>query len=72
MRLLNFELKQRKDNLDDHISTWDFKKLEKIALAIGFSYVIESKYQASVSKEMQTIYFDKNSSVMSLYVDFVK
>ncbi len=56
----------------EHINNWDFERLQAIGKKVGFTHVFESKYLGSVSKEMQSLKFDKTHPEMSLYVEFVK
>lgn len=56
----------------DHITPWDFNSVAKLAESTGFSKVIRSKPNASVSLSMQGAEFDKTYPNMSLYVDLVK
>jgi SAM-dependent methyltransferase len=56
----------------DHINYWDFERIRDLALASGFSWIINSKPGASVSIDLQGSDMDKTCPQMSLYVDCVK
>ena len=56
----------------NHINNWDFNRILKLGKKIGFSHIIKSKHQGSVSEKMQSASFDRTAPWMSLYVDLVK
>ena len=56
----------------DHISIWDFSKIKSLGDSVGFSKIIRSKKEASISREMQGQDFDLTHPQMSLYVDLLK
>ncbi|GGO73869.1 methyltransferase domain-containing protein [Bowmanella pacifica] len=60
------------DSVGNHINFWTFEKVKRLTENIGFSYVILSKYQGSVTPDMIGESFDQTKPGMSLYVDFVK
>ena len=70
--LMRENLAFRAEYPGDHINVWDFDELAKLAQDTGFSHVLKSKFQGSVSASMQGPLFDKTYPQMSLYVDMVK
>lgn len=56
----------------DHITPWDFESVSKLSEKVGFSRVIRSKPNGSVSLSMQGLEFDRTHPKMSLYVDVIK
>lgn len=56
----------------EHVNPWDFDSLQDLALEAGFSQCFESKYQGSVSLQMQGSLFDRTAPMMSLYCEMVK
>jgi hypothetical protein len=64
--------KYRDEFPSDHINFIFFKKLEKFGKTAGFSQVVNSKFQGSVSPAMRGHFFDQKAPQMTLYVDFVK
>ena len=72
MRRLEKGLGFRSNFPGDHISNWDFCRLEKLGTKAGFRKIIMSKKGGSISKEMQGHDFDLTHPEMSLYVDMMK
>lgn len=70
--ILKKDLKFRNEHPGDHINIHDFESLYNTGILVGFSKVIESKKNGSVSIVMQGDEFDKTSPQMSLYVDMIK
>lgn len=56
----------------DHITPWDFESVSQLAKKVGFSRVIRSKPNGSVSLSMQGLEFDRTHPKMSLHVDVIK
>ncbi|MDA9120285.1 methyltransferase domain-containing protein [Opitutales bacterium] len=72
MNYLKKGLSFREASPFDHINNWDFQRIREIGGKFGFSHILKSKCQGSVSKEMQGPIFDQNSPQFSLYVDLIK
>jgi ubiquinone/menaquinone biosynthesis C-methylase UbiE len=68
--LINYKFEFRKGS--NHISIWDFKKIEKISYETKFRHVIDSKRNLSVSPEMRGVEFDRSHPEISSYVDIIK
>ena len=66
------ELTFREKHPGDHINIHDYDSLYEKGIAAGFSKIVESKKNGSVSIAMQGDEFDKTAPQMSLYVDMVK
>jgi len=56
----------------DHINFHDFDSLYKKGIKAGFSQILESKKNGSVSVAMQGSEFDKKTPQMSLYIEMIK
>ena len=69
---LRSDLPFRAEHPEDHINNWDFDRIEALGKSCGFSHIIESKPQGSVSAAMQGRDFDRSRPEISLYVDLVK
>lgn len=69
---LKDDMDYRDDIPGDHINSWSFERLKKIGIEAGFEFIIESKCQGSISKEMQGPVFDRTAPQQSLYVDMIK
>jgi len=69
---INSGLQFRESYTGDHITPWDYSMLKERGENLGFSRVIQSKYQGSVSAAMQGPLFDLTAPPMSLYVDLIK
>ena len=62
----------REKHPGDHINIHDYDSLYEKGIVAGFSKIIESKKNGSVSLAMQGNEFDKTAPQMSLYIDMVK
>jgi len=71
MHLLTNNSKFNQDFPGDHINYWSYDKIKHATKGL-FRYVIRSKYQGCVHKEMTGEEFDQMGAAMSLYVDCVK
>lgn len=58
-------------NIGNHINNWDFEKVKRFTEKY-FSDIIESRYNASLSSEMQGSAFDLSVPEISLYIDLRK
>lgn len=60
------------ENPGRHINNWDFIRLESLAKKVGFSEIVESKFQGSSSPVMQGRDMDLTHPGMSLYFECTK
>jgi len=73
-----FELKEKypKEVVTQHISFWNYEKLEEIMLSSGFSQVYVSGFEKSKEPSMRTPLFDVWAKIgekpMNLYVEAIK
>lgn len=65
-------IKYRDEFPQDHINFIFFEKIRGMGSTAGFSEVVNSKCQGSVSAAMQGPFFDQKAPQMSLYIDLVK
>lgn len=68
---VNNKMSFRPEHASEHITMWDFDDLNTLGRRVGFSKIIESKPNGSVSSVMQSKVFDTTFPQMSLYVDMV-
>lgn len=65
-------LSYRREFPGDHVNAWDYERISNMGKRVGFSRMIQSKKNASVSHIMRGREFDNTTPETSLYVDFIK